>query len=186
MNNDSREDTDIIMTPDPLTISPDMKASDALKEMYHAQYRSMPVVDAEGRFVGLFSIYRLIELLLPRAAMAREGSLDDLSFVHESMDHLLERLQELADLPVSELLEKKKRLSVCKPNTSLTEMLLLLHEGHTSLPVVVVKGKHKRLVGIVSHWDVLSKLATQLFPDEIEGTPGKELAPKSDKNPERQ
>ena len=183
MSNNSPSDTDSIMTPDPLTLSPDVKAADALKKMYHAHYRSMPVVDAEGSFIGLFSIYRLIELFLPRAAMAREGSLDDLSFVHESVEQLLERLREMADLPVSELLEKKKRLRVCKPNTSLTEMLLLLHESHTSLPVVVVKGKNKRLVGIVSYWDVLSKLATRLFPDEIEGMPGKELAPKSDQEP---
>ena len=183
MNNENPEDTNIIMTADPVTITPDLTASDALKKMYHAHYRSMPVVDAEDHFVGLFSIYRLIELLLPRAALARQGSLDNLSFVHESVEELLERLQKLANLPVSELLEKKKRLRVCKPSTSLPEMLLLLHEGHTSLPVVIVKGKNKRLVGIVSYWDVLSKLATKLFPDEVEGTPGKELAPGSDRNP---
>ncbi len=183
MNNEKLENTNIVMTADPLTIAPEMTATDALKQMYRAHYRSMPVVDAEDHFVGLFSIYRLIELLLPRAAVAREGSLENLSFVHESVDELLERLQKLADLPVSELLEKRKRLRVCKPSTSLPEMLLLLHEGHTSLPVVIVKGKKKRLVGIVSYWDVLSKLATRLFPDEIEGTPGKELAPESDRRP---
>ena len=182
MSSEPPQNTDLVMTPDPLTVGPEVKASEALKKMYRAHYRSVPVVDAEGRFVGLFSIYRLIELLLPRAAMIREGSLDDLSFVHERVEDLLDRLRELGDMPVTELLEKKKRLTVCKPSTSLPEMLLLLHESHTSLPVVIVKGKNKRLVGIVSYWDVLSKLATKLFPDEVKGTPGKELAPESDKN----
>ncbi len=180
MNDDSFQDTDSIMTPDPLTLSPDEKVIDALRKMYQAHIRSMPVVDAEGSFVGLFSIYRLTEVLLPRAAMAKKGSLDDLSFIHTSTEKIDNKLQELADKPVSDLLEKKKRLSFCSPKTSLLEMLLLLHEGHTSLPVVVVKGKNRRLIGIVSYWDVLSKLATRLFPDEREGIPGKELAPKPD------
>lgn len=183
MNNDRGPDVDSVMTPEPLTLDPDASVSDALKKMYHAHVRCLPVVDDEGGFIGLFSIYRLIEILLPKAALAGVGSLDDISFLHMDMDEIMERLGELAVQPVSNILEKKKRLSVCKPNTPVMEMLLLLHEGHTSLPVVVVKGKKKRLVGIVSYWDVLSKLATRLFPEEIEGTPGKELAPKSDKDP---
>ncbi len=178
MTNDTVEDVDHIMTPDPLTLNPDESVADALKKMYHAHVRSLPVVDAEGSFIGLFSICRLIEVLLPEAAMAGEGSLMDLSFVHPTMTEIMENLESLGPLPVSEVLEKKKRLTICEPTTSVMEMMLLLHEIHTSLPVVVVKGKTKRLVGIVSYWDVLSKMATRLFPDEIEGTPGRELSPK--------
>ena len=110
--------------------------------------------------------------------MAGEGSLMDLSFIHPTMAEIMENLERLGPLPVSEILENKKRLTVCKSNTSVMEMMLLLHEIHTSLPVVVVEGNSQRLVGIVSYWDVLSKMATRLFPDEIEGTPGRELAPK--------
>ncbi len=178
MNDESFQDTDSIMTPNPLTVRPDEKVIDALKKMYRAHIRSMPVVDAEGSFVGLFSIYRLMEVLLPRAAMARKGSLDDLSFIHTSEEKIDKKLQELAHKPVSDLLEKKKRLSFCSPKTSLLEMLLLLRGSHTSLPVVVVTGKNKHLTGIVSYWDVLSKLATRLFPEDREGIPGKEFAPK--------
>ena len=174
MNNDTVEDIDHVMTPDPVTLTPDVNVSDALKKMYHAHVRALPVVDPEGNFIGLFSIYRLIEVLLPKAAIAGDGSLKDLSFQHVTMAEIMEKLERIRPLPVSEILEKKKRLNFCKPACSVMEMLLLLHEGHTSLPVVVVKGKNKRLVGIVSYWDVLSKMATRLFPDEIEGTPGKE------------
>ena len=73
MTNDTVEDVDHIMTPDPLTLNPDESVADALKKMYHAHVRSLPVVDAEGSFIGLFSICRLVEVLLPEAAMAGEG-----------------------------------------------------------------------------------------------------------------
>jgi len=42
-------------------------------------------------------------------------------------------------------------------------MLKLLYDNPTSLPVLVVKGKHKKLEGMVSSWDVLSKLAVNLL-----------------------
>ena len=54
MNNENPQNTNIVMTADPLTIAPDLTAYDALKKMYHAHYHSMPVVDAEDHFVGLF------------------------------------------------------------------------------------------------------------------------------------
>ena len=183
MNEQNLQDTNSIMTANPTTLAPDETVSDAVRKMYEAHYRSMPVVDADGSFIGLFSIYRLIEILLPKAVLARHGALDDLSFVHPKLDQLVEKLQDFGKLPVVDVLEKKKRLTVCKPSTSLTEMLWLLHEGHSSLPVVIVKGKKMRLVGIVSYWDVLSKVATRLFPGETESTSGEELAPQSSGNP---
>ena len=70
MNDDRAPDVDSVMTPDPLTLDPDASVSDALKKMYHAHVRCLPVVDDEGCFIGLFSIYRLIEVLLPKAALA--------------------------------------------------------------------------------------------------------------------
>ncbi len=179
MNEESLRDTHSVMTANPTTLAPDETVSDAVKKMYQAHYRSMPVVDADGSFIGLFSIYRLIEILLPKAALAKHGGLDDLSFIHPKVDQLVEKLQDFGKLPVVDVLEKKKRLTVCKPNTSLMEMLWLLHEGHSSLPVVIVKGKKMRLVGIVSYWDVLSKVATRLFPGEADGKSGEEAVPES-------
>ena len=46
-------------------------------------------------------------------------------------------------------------------------MLELLNESRdTSLPVIVVKGKKNKLVGMVSAWDVLEKLVINVYAAE--------------------
>ena len=82
---------------------------------------------------------------------------------------LLERLHKLGHQPVSALLEKSSKLRLCNPNTTLPEMLQLLFESPTSLPVVVVEGKKKKLAGMVSNWDVLTKLSVNLLGDKDNG-----------------
>ena len=140
MNNENPQDTNIIMTADPVTITPDLTASDALKKMYHAHYRSMPVVDAEDHFVGLFSIYRLIELLLPRAALARQGSLDNLSFVHENVDELVERAGTILACyfikyqkhSAKEAIEKIRKERPGSIQSDVQEMAITFYEKHIS------------------------------------------------------
>ncbi len=162
-----------IMNPRPLTlIRPDDRVGESLKKMHEANVRSLPVVDSDGSFVGLFSIYQLVRAMLPKAALAKKGGLDDLAFVSHHMEAFIERLNRLVDKPVSEFLEKKKHVTICTPETPLMQLLFLLERNRTSLPVVVVEGKRKKLVGIVSYWDILAKMAMQLYPKNAEGSPG--------------
>ena len=58
MKHDNFKDTDSIMTPDPLTLSPNKKIIDALRKMYHAHIRSLPMVVVKGknrRLIGIVS-----------------------------------------------------------------------------------------------------------------------------------
>ncbi len=139
-------------------LKPTDKVSDALKIMHEQQIRNLPVVDDEDQFVGLFGIRPLIRMLLPKAAHIKHG-LKHLSFMPDDVGELYERLAKVSQKPVSDYLEKNKNLSFCKPSTSFPEVMELLDQNpDTSLPVIVVKGKHKKLVGMVSAWDVLEKL----------------------------
>ena len=53
-------------------------------------------------------------------------------------------------------LEKKKKLLFCTPDTAFPELLALLSQtDDTSLPVIVVEGDSRKLVGMVSAWDIL-------------------------------
>jgi CBS domain-containing protein len=138
------------------------KVCDALRIMHTHQIRNLPVVDEEGQFVGLFGIRQLITLLLPKAAQIEHG-LKELNFMSDEVEVLYERLGEIGHKPVTEYLEKKRNLMFCKPSTSFPEVLELLKQTpNTSLPVIVVKGKKKKLVGMVSSWDVLEKLVLNL------------------------
>ena len=126
--------------------------------MHEKQIRNLPVVDDEDQFVGLFGIRPLIRMLLPTAGNIKHG-LKDLSFMPDNVGDLYDRLEKVSHKPVSDYLEKKKHLTFCRPSTTFPEVLELLDQSpDTSLPVIVVKGKRKKLVGMVSAWDVLEKL----------------------------
>ena len=139
-------------------LKPTDRVCDALRIMHERQIRNLPVVKENDEFVGLFGIRPLIRLLLPKASQVDYG-LKDLNFMPDSAHDLYDRLQEIGEKPVSEFLEKKKHLTFCKPSTSFPAVMELLDQNpDSSLPVIVLKGKHKKLVGMVSAWDVLEKL----------------------------
>ena len=159
--------TTTIMSTDVVTISPDETITTALKLMCTHSVHNLPVIDKDDAFIGLFSLRRLSRELLPKAAKLDENSLlMHINFMSNSTDDLLKRLHKLGKKPVSDLLEKNNKLRFCSPDTSLPELLQLLFESPTSLPVVVVEGKKKKLAGMVSNWDVLTKLTVNLLGDK--------------------
>jgi CBS domain-containing protein len=165
------------MSTDLVTVAPDVTVAEALLQMSSHQVHNIPVVDKNDAFVGLFSLRRLAHELLPTAARMDEDTFHlDIGFLSDESDEFLKRLHKIGRRPVSALLEKKKKLRFCKPDTSIPRMLQLLTENPTSLPVVVVEGKRQKVVGMVSTWDVLTKVAVKLVqkapldePDEDDG-----------------
>jgi CBS-domain-containing membrane protein len=159
-----------IMSTDVVTLKPDDSITTALQLMCEHSVHNLPVLDNDGTFLGLFSLRRLSRELLPKAAKLDENSLlMHINFMPDGTDKLLQRLTQLGHQPVSDLLEKSSKLRLCKPETTLPEMLQLLFESPTSLPVVVVEGKKKKLAGMVSNWDVLTKLTVNLLGDKDTG-----------------
>lgn len=159
-----------IMSAELVTISPKVTVAQALLAMSKHQVHNIPVVDEKEAFVGLFSLRRLAHELLPTAARLDEQSFHmEIGFLSDQSDEFLKRLQKIGRRPVADLLEKKKKLRFCEPDTPIPRLLQLLSENPTSLPVLVVKGKHKRVVGMVSNWDVLTKIALKLVSENQEG-----------------
>lgn len=164
-----------IMTSRVITLHPSDKVSDAMMLMHKHHVRNLPVVDESGEFVGLFGVRRLSRLLLPKAASELgRYSLTDLSFMPENRDEMIEDMRKIAEQPVSDFLEKEKKLLFCTPQTPVPEVLKLLDEcKDTSLPVIVVTGKGKKLVGLLSVWDIFEWIvfmaSTQQATDTDEG-----------------
>ena len=156
-----------IMSKNIITLKPDDTITTALQLMCKHAVHNLPVLDKDGTFLGLFSLRRLSRELLPKAAKLDESSLlMHINFMPDGTDDLLKRLNKLGRQPVSNLLEKTSKLRLCRPETTLPELLQLLFESPTSLPVVVVEGKKKKLAGMVSNWDVLTKLTINLLGDK--------------------
>ena len=153
-----------IMSTDVVTIKPDESIAKALQLMCVHSVHNLPVVDDEDTFLGLFSLRRLSRELLPKAAKLNESSLMmHINFMPDGTDELLERLGKIGQQPVSDLLEPASQLCLCAPDIALPELLQLLFHSPTSLPVVVVEGEKRKLAGMVSNWDVLTKLTINLL-----------------------
>jgi CBS domain-containing protein len=158
-----------IMSTKLTTITPDVTVGEAMMIMCAHKVHNLPVVDDSGSFVGLFSLRRVTHELLPMAARVDDAShlLNfDMSFLSDHSDDYLERLRRIGDKPVSTLLEKKKKLRFCSPDTPIPKLLQLLTENPTSLPVVVLDGEQQKVVGMVSTWDVLTKIALSLYGED--------------------
>ena len=141
-------------------LKPTDKASDAFRLMHSRQIRNLPIVDTDDQFIGLFGIRRLIHLMLPKAAQIEFG-LKDLSFMPDELGELHKRLIDIGQTPVVDLMEPIKDLVFCAPSTPFPEVLELLdNSADTSLPIIVVDGdsNSKKLVGMVSAWDVLDRI----------------------------
>lgn len=153
-----------VMTTNLVTLQPQDRVADALLLMCRHKVHNLPVIDSAGVYLGLFSLRHLTHALLPKAAqLDQHNLLMHVNFMPDTLDEISQRLNALGCQPVSELLEKADRVRVCAPDTPLPEMLQLLYESPTSVPVVVLEGEGQRLTGMVSHWDVLAKLMVNLL-----------------------
>lgn len=157
--------TENIMTSHVFTLRPTETVADALHLMHREHVRNLPVVDETGTFVGLFGVRRLSRLLLPEAALdLGRYSVSDLHFLPDETVQMTDRWQEISRKPVEDFLEKEKKLVFCTPDTAFPELLALLEESKdTSLPVIILEGDTRKLVGIVSAWDVLEGIIMKLL-----------------------
>lgn len=143
----------ILMNPHPVTLRPTDTVATAARHILEQHLRHLPVVDAQGRYIGAFSIYSLLQLTLPKAVVGEHG-LDNVSFVNETLHDLAQRLRERRDEPVVNWLSKDP---VLHHDIPIMEIMLLMLRGRTTSAPVVDKNSHQ-LEGIISFWDVLEKL----------------------------
>jgi CBS-domain-containing membrane protein len=129
--------------------------ADAAARMLSDRVTDLPVVDAAGKLVGMFRLERLFGMLLPKAALLGDG-VPDLAFVSDTLEELRERMRDIDDKPVGELVVRPDH--VVHPETSPLEIVLLLYKGANNVPVV--EPASGRLVGMISARDVLEAVQT--------------------------
>jgi CBS domain-containing protein len=125
----------------------------AAERLMGHRYRSLPVVDEEGRFLGIIGVNCMLRLVLPKAAVMAKG-LTELSFVSTGLEDLRRRLRDVMDQPVTICLDKDA--PTVHPDTRMIEALLTLYRTKTALGVV--DKDTKRLLGVISYFDVGERL----------------------------
>ena len=150
----------LLMNPSPLTVQSNDTIARGAQKIMTKQRRSLPVVDDEGRFLGMLTADCLLYLCLPKAATMERG-LDGVAYIQESLQDLGERLNRYMNEPVTLCLKQRDR-SVVHPNTPLVETLLRLYETKDNLSVV--DKETECLVGMISYYDVGEKIL-EVLPD---------------------
>jgi CBS domain-containing protein len=143
-----------IMERDPVSVSPEDDVESAIRVLRTHELPGVPVVDGDGRCVGIVTESDLI-LRDEQADLHLPHHIDLMGGVIwlESMKHFEERLQKAFASKVSEMMTADP-LTV-SPESPVEEAARLISEkGHNRLPVV----EDGRLVGVVTRLDVLEAL----------------------------
>ena len=137
-----------VMNTHPITLKSTDKIKDAMKYIMERRYRSLPVVDEDFCYLGMFDVNCLLKKMVPKAVM--DHGLENVSFIHESQEDVYERFSEAKDQPISVCINRD--IQFITPDTPLTKTLLQLHETKSSIPVV--EHSTNKLLGMISYWDI--------------------------------
>jgi CBS domain-containing protein len=144
-----------IMEPDPATVRPDTPVEDVVRTLRRHELPGLPVIDAEGRCVGMVTE---ADLVLPDD----EGDLHIPHYINlfggtiflEPLSRFEDRLRKAFASKAEDMMTSDP--DTVSPDTTVQEAARIIHEsGHNRLPVV----EEGRLVGVVTRLDVLGALA---------------------------
>jgi CBS domain-containing protein len=145
-----------IMDSEPETVAPDTPVEDVVRLLRENELPGVPVVDGEGRCVGIVTEADLVlpddqgDLHIPHYINLFGGTV----FL-EPLGRFEQRLRKAFASKASDMMTSDP--DTVSPDTSVRDAARLIHEsGHNRLPVVDEDG---RLVGVVTRVDVLGALA---------------------------
>ena len=151
-----------IMDPHPVVLHPGDHIRTAAAYIMENRFRRIPVVDDEGRFLGVFGVDCLLRLVLPKAAIMEDG-LDSVHFTRETLADLYRRYHENSDEEIAVCMDQKE-VEVVAPDTPLLESVLVLYRTRASLPVV--DPKTGKLEGVISYYDLGENILKQGWQDD--------------------
>ena len=144
-----------IMERDPVTVGPEASVEDVVETLRQHQLPGVPVVDDDGRCVGIVTEADLVlpdengDLHIPHYINLFGGTV----FL-ESLGRFEGRLRKAFAANAADMMTRHP--DTVDPDTSVREAARLIHDtGHNRLPVV----EDGRLVGVVTRLDVLGALA---------------------------
>jgi len=149
-----------IMTTNPVVIKQTESIAKAMRMLLDNRLLGLPVVDDDSRYLGMFLRSRLVALLLPTIVQLEErlpevSRLMELGFMTDTLDDAHDRFEKVASDPVSRYLQTDT--PVLRLDTPVMNAVLYLYRTRSYLPVVdEASGK---LLGVVSTWDVLGRIA---------------------------
>jgi CBS-domain-containing membrane protein len=149
-----------IMSSHPVSIRRHETVERALHMLLQHKLLALPVIEDDGRYFGMFLRSRLVAMLLPRIVQLEEripqiGRLLEVGFLTDTIADVQKRFRSAADRPVSEFAQTDT--PILRPSTPIMNAVLFLYRTRTYLPVV--DETSGQLLGVVSTWDILRRIA---------------------------
>ena len=146
-----------VMSDPPTILKPDDSLLFALQKIIEHRVPSLPVVDTDGRYLGMLPRSRLVALAMPHVLSDEHEKFSpshmlEGGFIQEPIGELQARMDAVANDPVSG--HMATGVPVLEPDTLLMNAMFFLHRQRNILPVV----ENGKLLGIVSVWDVLARI----------------------------
>jgi len=141
-----------IMAKEVVSIGSDDNARDALGQLFKMRISGLPVVDKEGKLVGMFTEKSILRYILP-SYIEKVGR-----FVYqENPKSTKKKFTELGQIKVSQLM--RREVVATNEDVTLCEVArLMLTQKSRRLPVL---DKTAKLVGIVAREDILKAMAKE-------------------------
>jgi len=151
-----------IMTQPVLTVSPQTLVSDLAKTLVGKNISGVPVVDADGRLVGIVTqsdlVMRAQELELPPAL-----NILDFHLYLQVPSHLFRKLEKMLGATVGDIMSPKP--VTVSPDTPVPRLAALMDRQKVHTLPVLEAGK---IVGIIGKMDLVRALARE-WADEGAG-----------------
>ena len=141
-----------IMAKDVKSLSPEMNAKEALELLFKIQISGLPVIDQDGKLVGMFTEKDILSYILP-SYIEKVGR-----FIYEeNPKSTKKKFMELNKIKVRQLM--RKDVVTTTEDTSLCEVArVMLTQKARRIPVIDKSGK---VVGIVARCDILKAFAKE-------------------------
>jgi CBS domain-containing protein len=152
-----RKVTDLVHR-DPPVVRDDTPLRDVVRLLLDEGLPAVPVVDAEGRYVGIFGEREFIAALFPRYVQ----SLSYAGFIPKPIEEVLEKRREAASEPIREHMTTE-HVDVPADASDVQIAETFLHHRVRVLPVT----ENGRVVGIILRGDFMRALA-ESFLDQVD------------------
>lgn len=144
-----------IMTKDVISVSPETPLLDAAKILAEHNFDGVPVVDKENKLIGILTEYDLISKGTSIHLPTFQVILQNLSVFRKDKSQFQKELGEIAGLTVKDVMNADPLTFL--ENTTYEEAVTAFREHHRVNPVPVID-KDRKVIGVVSRYDVLKPL----------------------------
>lgn len=142
-----------IMVSQVQTLSPNYTIGEALCRFADLRFQAFPIIDENHRLLGTLNFWQIIEQAMP--SYITKGDLPDVRFAPD-LGQFHERLEGLKQKLVSHVMNSNA--PCVRPEDSVLACAALIMTTPKTVYLLPVVEESRKLVGIISAWDILKKL----------------------------